>query len=80
MAALLSLLIIKYGQKKGIVPFASVELIQAVAILEISNWGDHCGAKEKVGGQRKCLSCMVIFHFFEDKVALINTIKPNIGL
>jgi len=23
--------------------------------------GGHCGAKEKVRGQHKCLSCMVIF-------------------
>jgi len=30
MAALLSLLIDKHGQKRGIVPFASVELIQVV--------------------------------------------------
>jgi len=28
-------------------------------------WG-HCGAKEKIGGQHKYLSCMVIFHCFED--------------
>jgi len=30
MAALLSLLINKHGQKKGVVPFTSVELIQVV--------------------------------------------------
>ena len=28
--------------------------------------GDHCEAKEKVGGQHKCRSCMVSFHFFKD--------------
>jgi len=42
-------------------------------------WG-HCGAKEKVGGQLKCLSYMVIFRCFEDEVSMINPIKPNIGL
>jgi len=30
MATVLSLLINKYGQKKGIVPFTSLELIQVV--------------------------------------------------
>jgi len=28
----------------------------------ISKVGGHFGAKEKVGGQRKCLSCMGIFY------------------
>jgi len=42
--------------------------------------GGHCRAKEKVGGQHKYLSCMVICHCFEDEVAMINPIKPNIGL
>jgi len=31
-------------------------------------------------GQHKYLPCMVIFHCFEEKVAMINPIKPNIGL
>jgi len=28
--------------------------------------GGHWGAKKKVGGQHKYLSCMVIFHCFDD--------------
>ena len=52
-----------------------------MAILEIKNCGGgNCGAKEKVGGQHKSLSCMVIFYCFEDYIAMINPIKPNIGL
>ena len=51
-----------------------------VAILEIKKWGRHYGVNDKVGGQHKCLSCMVIFHCFEDQVAIIDHIKPNIGL
>jgi len=46
----------------------------------IKKVGGHCGTKEKAGGQHKCLSCKVIFHWFEDYVAMINPIKPNIGL
>jgi len=42
--------------------------------------GSDCRAKEKVGGQHKYLSCMVIFHCFEDLVAMIKPIKPHIGL
>jgi len=42
--------------------------------------GGHCGVMEKKGGQHECLSCMVIFDCFEDYVAMINPIKPNIGL
>ena len=42
--------------------------------------GGNCGAKEKVGGQHKYLSCMVIFHCFEDLVAMIKPIEPHIGL
>jgi len=42
--------------------------------------GGHCGAKEKVGGQHKYLSCMAIFRCFEDLVAMIKPIKPHIGL
>jgi len=34
----------------------------------------------KSRGQHKCLSYMVIFRCFEDYVAMINPIKPNIGL
>jgi len=37
-------------------------LLEAVAILELKKWGGYCGAKEKAGGQHKCLSCKVIFH------------------
>jgi len=37
-----------------------------VAILEWKKWGGHCGVKEKVGGQHKYLSCMLMFHCFED--------------
>ena len=33
-----------------------------MAILEFQKWWGHFGAKEKVGGQRKCLSCMGIFY------------------
>jgi len=39
-----------------------------------------CGAKEKVGGQHKCLSFMVTFRCNEDWLAMVNPIKPNIGL
>jgi len=42
--------------------------------------GGHRGAKDESGGQHKCLSCMVIFRCNEDWFALINPIKPNIGL
>ena len=38
------------------------------------------GQGKKVGGQHKCLSCMVIFHSKEDWFAIIKPIKPNIGL
>jgi len=38
----------------------------AVAIPEFEKSGDHCGAKEKVWGQHKCLSCIMIFRCFED--------------
>ena len=31
-----------------------------MAIQELKKWRGHCGAKKKVGGQHKCLSCMVI--------------------
>jgi len=34
----------------------------------------------KCRGEHKNLSCMVIFHCFENEVAMINPIKPNIGL
>jgi len=52
----------------------------AVAILELKIWGGHCGAKENVGGQHKCRSCMVIFRCFEDEFVMVNPIRPNIGL
>jgi len=42
--------------------------------------GGHREAKEKVGVQHKYLSCMVIFHCFEDLVAMIKPIKPHIAL
>jgi len=29
-------------------------------------WGGTAGLRKKSGGQHKCLSCMVIFHCFED--------------
>jgi len=32
----------------------------------IKKAGGHCGTKEKVGGHNKCLSCMVVFRWFED--------------
>jgi len=41
--------------------------MQPVAILELKKWGwGTAGPRKKVGGQHKCLSCMVIFHCFED--------------
>jgi len=55
-------------------------IFMSVAILELKKWGDHCGAKEKVGGATNMSSCMVIFRFFEDYVAMIYPIKPNMGL
>ena len=42
--------------------------------------GNHCGNKEKSRGQHSCLSCMEIFRCNEDWFAMINPIKPNIGL
>jgi len=55
--------------------------MQPVAILELKKWGwGTAGPRKKVGGQHKCLSCMVIFHCFEDKVAMTYLIKPNISL
>jgi len=57
----------------------SVCLLTPVAILEWKNWGGTAGPRKKVG-QHKCLSCMVIFRCFQDKVATINPIKHNIGL
>jgi len=41
-------------------------LSSPVAILEIKKRGGHCRAMEKVGGQHKRLSCMVIFRCFDD--------------
>jgi len=35
---------------------------------------------EKVGGQHKCLSCMVVFRCFDDYVAMIYLIKPHLNL
>jgi len=35
------------------------------------------GCHKKVGGQHKCLSCMLIFGCNEDWFAIINPIKPN---
>jgi len=37
-----------------------------VAILELKNWGSNCEAKEKVGGQHKCLSLYGDVSLFED--------------
>ena len=42
--------------------------------------GSTAGPRKKVGGQHKCLSCMVIFRCNEDWFAMIKPIKPNIGL
>jgi len=39
---------------------------QPVAILELKSGAGHCGAKEKVGRQHECLSCMVVFRCLED--------------
>ena len=39
---------------------------QAVAILEGTNLGGTAGPRKKVGGQDKCLSCMVIFRCNEN--------------
>jgi len=50
-----------------------------VAILELKKWGALRGQK-KVSGQYKYLTCMVIFRCYEDSVAMIYLIKPNIGL
>jgi len=51
-----------------------------VAILDWKNWEATTGPRKKVGGQHKCLSCMVIFRCNEDWFASIKLIKPNIGL
>jgi len=48
-----------------------------VAILEIKSGEATAGPRKSRGGQHKCLSCIVIFHCFEDEVAMINPIKPN---
>ena len=50
-----------------------------MAILELRNGGGTTG-QGKSRGQHKCLSCMVIFHCFEDEVAMINPLQPNVGL
>ena len=42
--------------------------------------GGTAEPRKKVGGQHKCLPCMVIFHSGEDRFAMIKPIKPNIGL
>jgi len=40
--------------------------LQPVVILEGKKWGGTAGPKKNQGGQHKYLSCMVIFHCFED--------------
>jgi len=50
-----------------------------VAILELKKWGALRG-QGKVGGPTEMSSCMVIFRFIEDYVAMIYPIKPNMGL
>jgi len=56
------------------------ERVMASGDSRMKKWGSHCGGKEKLGGQHKYLPCMVIFNCFEDEVAMINLIKPKIGL
>jgi len=51
-----------YGQQ--LTNNTCAEYINTVVILELEKWGGHFGAKENVGGQHKCLSCMVIFRCF----------------
>jgi len=52
-----------------------------VIIVDLKKvWGSLCGAKEKYGGQHKCISCMAIVRYFEEYIAKINPIKSNIGL
>jgi len=43
-----------------------VSLTSPVAILELKKWGGALRDQGKAGGQHKCLSCMMIFHWFED--------------
>ena len=54
---------------------------RSVAIPKWKNWeGDIAGPRQKVGGSKISLSCMVIFRCNEDWLAMINPIKPNTGL
>jgi len=46
----------------------------------MKNWGETAGQRKKVGGQHKYLSCMKIFRCNEERLAMVNLIKPNIGL
>ena len=39
-------------------------IFMSVAILELKKWGDHCGAKEKVGGGNKYVILHGYFSFF----------------
>jgi len=50
------------------------------AIPELKKWGGHCGGKEKVGGANINAILHGYFSFFEDYVAMIYPIKPNMGL
>jgi len=36
--------------------------------------GDTAGPRQKVGGQHKCLSCLVIFRYNEDWFAMIDPV------
>jgi len=54
--------------------------MRSMAMLKLKQWGGSLRGKEKVGGKHKCLTCMVIFRFLEDSLAVINPIKPSIGL
>jgi len=44
----------------------TIRLSVAVAILELKKLGGTAGPRKHVGGQHKCLSCMVIFRCFEN--------------
>jgi len=52
----------------------------AVAILEWKTGVSLRDQGKSSGDQHKCLSCLVIIPCNEDRFAMINPIKPNIGL